>query len=241
MDQNFFNYYLDKVDSTNIKIKKISEQKSYEENIALLAYNQTSGRGRSKNYWISNYGDLTCSFLIKKKIEVDKLGQINILISVAIIEALKKIFPNLIIKIKWPNDLYVENKKIGGILLESQINKNLVNYLIIGLGINIVTSPIIEKYETTKISNYTENTDLKKIFHLVRDHIYKNICIWDKKNFKFFKTKWISFSKDVGGTVSIKKNNNFYTGNFMTISENGELVMNTKEKKTISFSFGEIV
>ena len=92
MDQNFFNYYLDKVDSTNIKIKKISEQKSNEENIALLAYNQTSGRGRSKNYWISNYGDLTCSFLIKKKIEVDKLGQINILISVSILESLKKIF-----------------------------------------------------------------------------------------------------------------------------------------------------
>ena len=161
MDQNFFNYYLDKVDSTNIKIKKISEQKSNEENIALLAYNQTSGRGRSKNYWISNYGDLTCSFLIKKKIEVDKLGQINILISVAIIEALKKIFPNLIIKIKWPNDLYVENKKIGGILLESQINKNLVNYLIIGLGINIVTSPIIEKYETTNIKDFKTEKSFK--------------------------------------------------------------------------------
>ena len=241
MEQKFLIYYLDKVDSTNIKIKKISEQKSNEENIALLAYNQTSGRGRSKNYWISNYGDLTCSFLIKKKIEVDKLGQINILISVAIIEALKKIFPNLIIKIKWPNDLYVENKKIGGILLESQVNKNRVNFLIIGLGINIVTSPNIEKYETTKILDHTKNTDLKKIFHLVGDSIYKNICILDKKNFEFFKRKWLSFSKDIGSTISIKKNNNFYTGNFKTISENGELIMKTKEKKTISFSFGEIV
>ena len=241
MDQNFLIYYLDKVDSTNIKIKTISEKNSNKGNIALLAYNQTNGKGRSQNYWISNYGDLTCSFLIKKKIEVDKLGQINILISVAIIEALKKIFPNLIIKIKWPNDLYVENKKIGGILLESQVNEKFANCFIVGLGVNIVTSPNIAKYGTTKISNYTENTDLKKIFHLVRDHIYKNICIWDKKNFKFFKTKWISFSKDVGSKVSIKKNNNFYTGNFMTISENGELVMNTKEKKTISFSFGEIV
>ena len=155
--------------------------------------------------------------------------------------SLKEILPNLIIKIKWPNDLYVENKKIGGILLESQVNKNRVNFRIIGLGINIVTSPNIGKYETTKISDYIENIDLKKIFHLVGDIIHKNICILDKKNFEFFKRKWLSFSKDIGSTISIKKNNNFYTGNFKTISENGELVMNTKEKKTISFSFGEIV
>ena len=175
MEQKFLIYYLDKVDSTNIKIKKISEQNSNEENIALLAHNQTNGKGRSNNYWISNFGDLTCSFLIKKKIEVNKLGQINILISVSIIEALKKIFPNLIIKIKWPNDLYIGNKKIGGILLESQINKNFVNYFIVGLGINIVTSPKIKKYETTKISDYIENIDLKKIFHLVGDQIHKLI------------------------------------------------------------------
>ena len=241
MDQNFLIYYLDKVDSTNIKIKTISEKNSNKGNIALLAYNQTNGKGRSQNYWISNYGDLTCSFLIKKKIEVDKLGQINILISVSIIEALKKIFPNLIIKVKWPNDLYVGNKKIGGILLESQIRKNFTSYFIIGLGINIVTSPNIGKYETTKISDYIENIDLKKIFHLVGDIIHKNICLWDKIGFEFFKSKWLSFSKDVGSKVSIKNNNNFYSGSFKTISENGELVINTKEKKTISFSFVVIV
>ena len=241
MVQNFLNYYLKKVDSTNIKIKKIKEQNSDEENIALLAYNQTNGKGRSKNHWISNFGDLTCSFLINKKIEVNKLGQINIIISVSIIEALKEIFPKLIIKIKWPNDLYVENKKIGGILLESQISKNFVKYFIVGLGINIVTSPKVENYETTKILDYIKNIDLKKIFHLVGNRINENIYLWDKTSFEFFKNKWISFSKDIGSEVSIKNNNNFYTGNFETINEHGELVMNIKEKKKKSFSFGEIV
>ncbi|MDC3091791.1 hypothetical protein OA848_05340, partial [Rickettsiales bacterium] len=139
-----------------------------------------------------------------------------------------------------PNDLYIENKKLGGILLESQISSNFVDYFIVGLGLNIVSSPNVEIYGTTRISEYTKRIDLKKIFYSVGYNLDKNICSWEKNGFEIFKKKWLIFSKDVGNNISIKKNNNLFNGIFITINGNGELLMKTKEKKVISFSFGEI-
>lgn len=240
MNNNFLIFYLEKVNSTNTEIKNYNKKNYNKKNIALLAYEQTDGKGRLKNRWISGLGDLTCSFLFNKKIKVNKLGQINIVISVSIVEALKEIFPDIEVKVKWPNDLYIENKKLGGILLESQISSDFVDYFIVGLGVNIVSCPNIQLYGTTKITEFTKRIDLKKIFYKVGYNLDKNICNWEKNGFEIFKKKWLIFSKDIGNNILIKKNNNLFNGIFININENGELLMKTREKKTISFSFGEI-
>ena len=120
-----FNYiFLERSISTNMEIKNIKEKFKFKNSIALLSKVQTGGKGRSNNKWYSNDGDLTCSFLVNQKFKLDNLGQLNILMSVSIIQALKKIYKKLNFKLKWPNDIYLNEKKIGGILIETNIKKN---------------------------------------------------------------------------------------------------------------------
>ena len=146
--------YLNKVESTNdYSINLIKKNIS----IRGIVFSdiQTNGRGRRGNYWISNKGNVFCSIYKKVKNHKDILNaQFNSL--KIIVKFLKKTGVNKKkIKIKQPNDILIDNKKICGILVEStKYKKNL--YLIVGIGLNLICSPKIENYRTTFLNKYVK-------------------------------------------------------------------------------------
>ena len=143
-------YKYKNVNSTNdLAIKKI--KKGFLKGI-VIADKQKKGRGRHGNKWVTMKGNLfmTVFFETKKKITIEKITFKNCLI---IKEVLKKYIKEKI-KIKPPNDLIIDGKKISGILQEI-IEKDSKKFLIIGIGINIINSPKISNYPTTSLSEYT--------------------------------------------------------------------------------------
>ena len=116
-------YFFKKLINTNNELKKINKYSKKKKNIALFTVEQTKGRGRVDRKWISTIGDLTCSYLINKDFEVNEIGKINIWFSLTLLSLLKKKFPKKEFKIKWPNDIYLEDKKLAGILIETNIKK----------------------------------------------------------------------------------------------------------------------
>ena len=121
---------------------------------------QTKGKGQRGNKWISKKGNLFISifFQINSKLSLKKITTDNLSI-------LKKIISNQItekIYIKLPNDILIYKKKVSGILQEIMY-KNNNKYLIAGIGINIVSSPIITNYPTTYLNKYSK----KKINKLI--------------------------------------------------------------------------
>ena len=147
--------YLDKVKSTNdYSINLIKKKISFKG--IVVSDIQTSGRGRYGNKWISNKGNIFCSLYKKVKNHKDIYdAQFNSLR--LIVKFLKKIgIKEKKIKIKQPNDILIDNKKICGILVESaKYKKNL--YLIIGIGLNLISSPKITNYGTTFLNRYVKN------------------------------------------------------------------------------------
>ena len=134
---------------------------------------QTSGRGTYGRKWISFKGNLFVSFFfeIKKKINLKRITLINLNI---IKKCLQKIISKKIKK-KYPNDLMVNNHKICGILQEI-INFKNRKYLIIGIGVNIVKSPKIDKYPTTFINNFLNKKISKNIvFNCLKINYEKKI------------------------------------------------------------------
>jgi len=114
---------------------------------------QTKGKGQRENKWISKKGNLFISifFKINSKFSLKKITTINLSI-------LKKIISNQItknIKIKLPNDILIDKKKVCGILQEI-IHHNDYKHLIVGIGINIINSPNILNYPTTHLNNYSK-------------------------------------------------------------------------------------
>ena len=139
-----------KVSSTNdIAMKKIRQ--GYKSGV-IISDKQTNGRGRHGKKWVSNKGNLFFSifFNINKNIQTSKLVISNLKI-------IKKILSKHIkskIKIKRPNDITVNKKKICGILNET-LFYNDFKFLVIGIGINIVSSPNIRDYPTTNLNEVT--------------------------------------------------------------------------------------
>lgn len=130
--------YLKEVDSTNNYILTHKLLGSF-----VVAEIQTAGRGRASKTWISNESNnLYFSALVGLK-NTPQIPLFSLLCGKAVLKTCKKFFPSLTLSLKWPNDIYLEDKKVAGILLEMQSNLEEV-LLVIGIGVNFYFSSIPE-------------------------------------------------------------------------------------------------
>ena len=180
-------FKFEKVTSTNdVAIDMIKKEKR----LSGYVYSslQKKGRGRHGNQWISHKGNLFGSlfFLLKKNYpSVKEFSIINLII---ISEVIKKFCYGKKIKLKFPNDIYVSKKKICGILQEV-ITLQEMNFLIIGIGINVVTNPNInEKYQATNIFNESnKKPNIEEINQLIitsYEKFFNEINTYNYINFK---------------------------------------------------------
>lgn len=125
--------HIDETDSTNRWLR----EKETTDNIAVVADYQTAGRGQGTNRWESERGkNLLFSMLLHpKEIAANRQFHISMAVSLAISEALGQYIGDL--SIKWPNDIYWRNGKIGGILIENRLHGNVIRDSIIGVGLNV--------------------------------------------------------------------------------------------------------
>lgn len=123
---------LDTVSSTNDYIKNNID--TLEDGCFVIAQQQTCGRGRHNNSWVSPLGNLYCSYLVKGNYDRENIFEFHTTTSIAIIKTLERF--SLSGLIKFPNDIIVNSKKIAGILIET-IGYEKIDYVIIGIGINL--------------------------------------------------------------------------------------------------------
>ncbi len=131
---------------------------------------QTNGKGQRGKKWVSRRGNLFISifFPIRESLNLKKITFSNLKI-------IKNILKNIVpykISIKLPNDLKIMNKKVSGILQEI-IYYNEIKFLIIGVGINIKSSPTIKEYETTYINKYNNKINKFKIINFIKNNFEK--------------------------------------------------------------------
>ncbi|MEM7186111.1 MAG: biotin--[acetyl-CoA-carboxylase] ligase [Bacteroidota bacterium] len=129
---------LDAIDSTNDYLKALSKKAALNEDIVVVARDQTRGRGQRNAQWYSEVGK-SLSFSIFKKlsgVQVANQFAISFAVSVGVLTALKQLdIPQL--AIKWPNDILAGSKKIAGILIENQLSGNHLVSAVIGVGLNV--------------------------------------------------------------------------------------------------------
>ena len=125
------------ISSTNSRALKLADDSQLELPLLVLADQQTAGRGRGGNDWWSAPGALTCSLVLEQhSIAADALWpRVSLTAGLAVCEALRDLVPGLNVGLKWPNDVYVQKRKICGILVEvpPQPSRNVV----VGIGINV--------------------------------------------------------------------------------------------------------
>ena len=131
--------YLEKVNSTNDIAKELAA-KGAEEGTIVLAEKQLRGRGRMGRWWDSPFGKgIYVSIILKPGIMPQDAPKITMVFGVAAVRAIEKV-TSLKAGIKWPNDLLINGKKVGGILTEMSTEMDGIEYIVVGIGINVNNS-----------------------------------------------------------------------------------------------------
>ena len=191
--------YYDVLDSTNNFLKEIARENKISESMIVVANFQNKGVGRRNSSWESkkNKNLLFSMFLPNDKLKSSLINYLNIITLLSIIHTLKKYVYNEEIKIKLPNDILVNNKKISGILIETKISKNYFKEIIIGVGININQKYFsFKEYEPTSLIHYTKKKINRKIF--LNSFIEKFNIFYDlflNKNYEYLQSEFKKYLK----------------------------------------------
>ena len=130
-------YSFQELPSTNTWLMESFVTHKLPEGTLVLAEHQTDGKGQFGAIWSSEpFSSLTFSILLKPIfLPISNTYDISICIALAIHDCLNELRPGF--KIKWPNDIYFENKKVAGILIENQIHKSTCKHSVVGIGLNV--------------------------------------------------------------------------------------------------------
>jgi BirA family biotin operon repressor/biotin-[acetyl-CoA-carboxylase] ligase len=135
-------YYFSELDSTNNYLKNVAAGGAPEGTIVLTDY-QRSGKGRMGREWQSTAGEnILMSILLRPKLSIEAVQCITLATSNIVVSAIEKYLKQKKIRhpqfiLKWPNDIYVQHRKMAGILIESSLQDKWIDFLVVGIGINV--------------------------------------------------------------------------------------------------------
>ena len=218
----------DSIDSTNKYLKSKINEKNY--GTIVISNEQTNGYGKNDRQFISNKDTgIYMSILINPNCLIEESLKITILTSVAVLSAIKSVY-NLDVKLKWVNDIILNDLKVGGILCESQINlnNNIIDNMIVGIGINVkeFDFPPSLKNIATSIEN---NTNIKiSRNELISEIInFFDLYLIDNKNYlNLYKENSYVLGKD----ITVIQNNRQFFAKAIDIEDNGALIVQEQEK-----------
>lgn len=234
------------IDSTNSEAFRLVSAGSVG-NFVIMSRIQTGGKGTKGRQWISINGNLHTSILLEMhNIQPDRYPQLPFVIANAIYDVIAKLAArqkiSLDIKVKWPNDILISEKKIAGILLES-ITVNGKNYVVIGLGVNIMEAPtILNRKVTCLLDEGIELQNPEEFLTILMNRFEKLYASWSlDHNFIKTRQKWMRHAYNLNKLVTINDGVSSVAGIFKEIDLTGAMRLQLKNGEFKSFHSGEII
>ncbi|MBK7133315.1 MAG: biotin--[acetyl-CoA-carboxylase] ligase [Bacteroidales bacterium] len=228
--------------STNTYASQILRTKNSKEGTVIYTNYQSAGRGYAGNGWESEDGkNLLFSILLYPTV-VNPADQfiISMAISLGICDFLESHIP--VCRVKWPNDIYVNNDKIAGILIENTIMGNMLEDSVAGIGLNLnqvkflsdAPNPVSLKMITGK--EYDLNDSLLRLATYL-DKRYKQVL---SEKFTQLREEYTSKLFRLNEWASYRDGTGVFTGRIISVSENGRLHVETKPGSINEYSFKEV-
>lgn len=226
-------YHYQKIGSTNDYAKSHAITCN-EPKFGIISDVQISGKGRRGRDWISPEGNLYSSLAFSLDyMDFNNIGEVAFIVSLAVRDTILELAPELRdkLQLKWPNDVLVNGKKISGILLEKTDD-----YLVVGVGVNIVELPDINNilYKATSLRNENCNIDRDEFLSVY----VKRFDYWleQRKNnsFSLIRENWLKSAKGLNTEIKVNYPTSSISGKFIGLDENGGLLLEINgETKTI--------
>lgn len=236
-------YSFQTVQSTNIIASQLASAK-VPEGTLVIAEHQTRGRGRLGRQWFSpkNVG-LYCSVILNPKIHPTLAPGISIMTAVALADTIA-FYDDMDIKIKWPNDILISGLKVAGILTELSAEIDRVEYVIVGVGVNINQKRADFPAELREIATSVRIGAKEKIRRVEFIKIFlknfeKEYIVFKKLGLKEARKKFLKYSSLHNQEVKLKMGRKTIIGTVLDIDEFGRLVLDTRDG-IMSFNSGEV-
>lgn len=230
---------LENVDSTNSYAKALCREGAVEGD-CVFALSQSGGRGRLGRSFFSYEGGIYMSLILKPTLSADSALFITTSAAVAVAEAVEKLFDRKT-QIKWVNDIYIDGKKICGILTEGVIGADgTLDYAVLGIGINLGAPGKFPEYISSIAASVLETEDDFKIkAKLIAKIVETFFEIYKMGESKDYMSRYKERSYLKNKKVEFIKDGNTYTADVLGIDDNAGLILSINGEK-ITLSAGEV-
>lgn len=240
------------IKNTIIRLKSVNSTNNYAnarivggecpEGTVFLAYQQTSGRGQVNNFWESEPGkNLTFSIVFYPEfLEIRHQFMISKVITLGIYSALSKYVSNL--RVKWPNDIYAGDLKLGGILIENSIMYNLLKSSVVGIGININQTDFVSGAPnpvSLKMLNGLEY-DTDQVLNEILSGINGYYSALKEGLSEKIDSEFVSVMYGLHELRDFRTETEIFSGEIIGVNEIGQLQIKKQDGKVLQFHFKEV-
>jgi len=229
------------IDSTNNYAAKLVANKEFIEETLIYTDYQKQGKGLGKNKWYSEKNkNILASLIVFPEIKVEQHFQLNMIISISICEYLQ--IKGVSAKIKWPNDIYVKDDKIAGILVENRFYGDKINNSVIGVGLNLnqtdFPSEVLNPVSLKTINNqdYNIENEIKELFLLIS----KGIKSLQKFKSTGIKSSYLDKLYRYDEWSYFKKENFTFEAKIIDVKNDGYIVLVDKNGNKRDYYFKEV-
>ena len=233
------NHFVKQTPSTNTLLWDMIRENDLPEGFLVYTDFQTVGKGQTGNSWESESGKnlLFSMVLYPQQVKPDKQFLISQLVSVALKRTLDKYTDD--ITIKWPNDIYWKDKKLGGILIENSLQGSKIKFSVVGIGLNV--------NQTVFVSDAPNPVSLRQIIgkHQARQpllkSIYRNIMdLYNELNYNTIQKEYAEMLYQKDGFHSFSADNETFQARIFAVYPDGKLELETANGEYRSFYFKEV-
>ena len=215
------------IDSTNAKAKELADQGAPEGTL-VVSETQTKGRGRKGRTWFSpSEAGIYASLILRPNMPPNEAPRITFVTAVSAAETLLAL-TSLEVTIKWPNDILVKNKKIAGILTEISAEMDVIDYMVVGLGMNVNNQHLSDDIKEIATSILIETGKRFSKAGIVKEFLRRQekYCrILRNYGFDPILTRWKELTNTIGKRIRVEMMDRRYTGVVRDVDQEGVLIL----------------
>lgn len=211
---------------------------------AVWALRQTAGRGRRGRGWDSPEGNLYCSLILRPSRPAAEAAQLTFVTAVALGEAVGELLPETAdLRYKWPNDLLLGGRKVAGILLESAgAAKGAVDWLVIGVGLNVARFPeATDGYPATSLQAAgAVPIGPAETLRCFLDRFARRYEGWQREGIGPVRDAWLARAARIGEDIEVRLPDRSLHGRFIGLDPGGALILGLRDGSRTTVAAGDV-
>jgi BirA family transcriptional regulator, biotin operon repressor / biotin---[acetyl-CoA-carboxylase] ligase len=214
------------IGSTNDELKHLAREGAGE-GLVITAARQTAGRGRRGRSWTSLRGNLYSSILLRPQCRAATAAQLGFVAALGVADSIGELAPSVGLRCKWPNDLLANGKKVSGILLETEmVTGDHPDFVILGIGVNLVSSPRDTPYPATSLAEEgTAGVTPARIIAALVRHFARWLAAWRQDGFAPIREAWLARAAGLGEAIQVRLERDTLHGRFVDLDNDGALLL----------------